>query len=377
MAVAETRALGLQLRAWRWLLLFVLAAQLLRLLVPAFLAISDPVDLLEERAAWAAGPGAQLRLTDRSLELRDVDRQGRGSTFASRTVPVEDDAQMLRVRICLDPGFVATSEVGRDVALLLASLRGGVLDFNRSYELRLLDGEDGNRCTSERFTRRRGDEQALLQLQLGPLFTDYAAGVSQEGPTALRELAVAVLDVTSLRESRTWRWLRRFMLILGIALVALLFYRYVPSRDRLFSVSGLLGATGGLTVAAIVFGCVVSVPLKAYIYELMTGGQVLAPTGAAVDELLVSAFPLGGFSIFTLLHGVLFAVAGTALGLADRRALPDLLLLGVVTETLQLYVPGRGPGLDDLLVDWAGVAVAAALVFLLRRPERVRLLLQE
>jgi hypothetical protein len=263
------------------------------------------------------------------------------------------------------------------VALLLASLRGGVLDFNRSYELRLLEGQDGNRCTSERFARRRGDEQALLQLQLGPLFTGDAGGGSQEGPAALRELSVAVLDVTSLRESRTLRWLRRFMLILGIALVALCFYRYVPSRDRLFSVSGLLAATGSMTVAAIVFGCVVSVPLKADIYELMTGGQVLAPTGAAVDELLVSAFPLGGFSIFTLLHGVLFAVAGTALGLADRRALPDLLLLGVVTETLQLFVPGRGPGLDDLLVDWAGVALAAALVFLLRRPERVRLLLQE
>jgi hypothetical protein len=167
------------------------------------------------------------------------------------------------------------------------------------------------------------------------------------------------------------------MLTLGVGLVAMHFYRYVPSRDHLFSVAGLLAALGIVTVAGIVFGCTVSVPLKADIYQIMTGGRVLAAPGAGLDELLLRAFPLGGFSVFTLLHAVLFAVAGTALGLARKRAWCDLLLLGALTETLQLFVPGRGPGVHDLLVDWSGVAVAALSVFSLRRSQRVRLLLQQ
>lgn len=376
MAVGEARSLKGQLRAWRWLLLFVLVAQLSRLLVPAFVAVADPLDLLEDHAAWVAGPAASLRLTDAGLDLRVAPPERRDRIFASRIVAVADGAQMLHVRICLSPEDAVTGEAGHDVALLLASLRRGALDFNRSYELRLPDEMHGDRCASERFARRRGDEQALLQLQLGRPDVDAPAGVPQ-GPATRGALSVAVLEVTPLRESPTWRWLRRGMLVVGIALVALRFRRYVPSYDRLFRLRGLFAALGSATVAGIVFGCIVSVPLKADIHELMTGGRVLAPPGAALDDLLVSAFPLGGFSIFTLLHAVLFALAGTALGLAGRRALPDLLLLGVVTETLQVFVPGRGPGIDDMLVDWSGVAAAAALVFLLRRSERIRLLLQE
>lgn len=377
MAVDEARCLQRQLWAWRWLLLFVLAAQLSRLLVPAFLAVADTVDLLEERAAWVTGPAASLRLTDAGLELRGVYPERRAAVFASRIVPVTDGAQMLHVRICLSPGDAVAGEAGRDVALLLASLRGGALDFNRSYELRLPDELKGERCTGERFARRRGDGQAVLQLQLKPPDVDSPAGVPPEGPAHRRDLSVTVLELTPLRENPTWRWLRQGMLVLGLVLVTLRFRRYVPSPAGLLCLRGLLTALGSVAIAGIVFGCVVSVPLKADIFELMTGGRVLAPSGTALDGLLVSAFPVGGFSIFTLLHAVLFALAATALMLAGRQALPDLLLLGVVTETLQVFVPGRGPGVDDLLIDWSGVAAAAALVFLLRRSDRIRLLLQE
>jgi len=238
----------------------------------------------------------------------------------------------------------------------------------------------------------------VLQLQLGRATSDSSPGGPGAGPAALRQVSLTRLEVTSLRENPTWRWLRRFMLVLGAGLVALRFYRYVPTRDRLFSARGLLAALGSLALAGIVFGCIVSVPLKADIYALLTGGRTLPASTVELEALLTSAFPLGGFSLFTVLHAVLFAVAGTTLGLAAApsrsgvwashgsgadevsthgEVLSDLLLLGAVTETLQLFVPGRGPGIYDMLVDWSGVAVAAVLVLLLRRSQRVGLLLEK
>jgi VanZ family protein len=71
--------------------------------------------------------------------------------------------------------------------------------------------------------------------------------------------------------------------------------------------------------------------------------------------------------VFTVLHAVLFALAAFLLGRAREGAWLDLLLLGAVTETLQFFVPGRGPGVSDMLVDWSGVALGTALLFALRR----------
>ena len=78
------------------------------------------------------------------------------------------------------------------------------------------------------------------------------------------------------------------------------------------------------------------------------------------------------------MHAVLFALAALFLGLArGREAWVDLLFLGAATETLQRFVPGRGPGVSDMLVDWLGIAIGALLVVLLRRSERVGLFLEK
>jgi hypothetical protein len=244
-----------------------------------------------------------------------------------------------------------------EAAIMLASVADGALDFNRSYLLGLVFGAQAGQCFSEDLPRRTGDGAALLQVQLP------GAGSSA--------LSLSRLSTTPLEENPLWRWLRRAMLTAGLLLVALRFRAYASARPR------LLGAVGLVVVAGIVFGCTVSVPLKADIYALLTGGRSL-PVPPDVATLRLEAFPVGGFAIFTGMHAVLFACAALLLGLPrGPRALMDLLLLGAATETMQLFVPGRGPGVSDMIVDWVGVAIGALLVFLLRRSQRVRLLLKD
>ncbi|MDP5053148.1 MAG: VanZ family protein, partial [Congregibacter sp.] len=153
------------------------------------------------------------------------------------------------------------------------------------------------------------------------------------------------------------------------------FNSYRRARPGPLTIVGLLTLAGLLTVLVILFGCCVSVSLKADIYALLTGGRS-SDAGAGLQSLLQVPFPLGGFSLFTFFHAVLFCGATFFLGLVRRHAWLDMLLLAPVTETLQLFVPGRGPGTSDMLVDWFGVAVALPLVFLLRRSQRVRSLLE-
>jgi VanZ family protein len=53
------------------------------------------------------------------------------------------------------------------------------------------------------------------------------------------------------------------------------------------------------------------------------------------------------------------------------------MLLGVATETLQIFVPGRGPGVTDVALDWSGLLAAALLLFFFGVSQRVGLLLKK
>ena len=214
-----------------------------------------------------------------------------------------------------------------------------------------------------------GDADAQGQVQ------DRANGDAQ-GRTGdkikdnVRELELAPLSVRPLQENPAWRWTRRAMLPVGIALLVIAMASYASVRPTRCAWAGLL------VVAGIVFGCCVSVSLKADIYAVLTGGRSL-PARLPAAELLRLPFPTGGLPIFTGLHALLFGLASLLLGLTQRRAWQDLMLLGLATEALQYFVPGRGPGLQDVLVDWIGVFCGLGLVVLLRHSGRVSLLLQE
>ena len=150
------------------------------------------------------------------------------------------------------------------------------------------------------------------------------------------------------------------MLPAGIALLAIAMAGYAGRRPPLCAWAGLL------VVAGILFGCCVSVSLKADIYAALTGGRSL-PARLPAAELLRLPFPIGGFSVFTYLHALLFGLASLLLGRVQRRAWQDLMLLGLTTEALQFFVPGRGPGVHDMLVDWIGVLCGLVLSRGLRR----------
>jgi len=75
------------------------------------------------------------------------------------------------------------------------------------------------------------------------------------------------------------------------------------------------------------------------------------------------------------LHGAIFAVLtcgiGLAIGLQGYRgliiAITGALLIGVLDEWHQVYLPGRHPSWDDLLADLIGSLAGAALLMLWRR----------
>ena len=96
-----------------------------------------------------------------------------------------------------------------------------------------------------------------------------------------------------------------------------------------------------------------------------------------LEVLLQTRFVPGGFPLFTLGHAVLFASAGILLAPLAGRAWMDLLLLALASETLQRFVPGRGPGIDDVLVDWSGLLLAALLLGILRLAQRHGLFSQQ
>lgn len=333
-----------QLRSWRWLLLWLAAAVLVAYQVPTRVPVAPAADMLHPPTAWVLGPGAAIDASGEGLALRG---EGPLPVFASRRVAVPSAASFVVVEVCFAEPVAAET-----IAVLLASVNAGHLDFNRAYVVDTLGGASADRCIREALPRRAGDSEAVLQLQL--LAVDTAARILR-------------LRVTAETGHPTWGWTRTMLLAAGLVLVALRFRGFSGYRPR------WLAVTGVLTVAGILFGCCVDVGLKADIYALFTGGRVLP---VALGDLLSSPFPLGGFTIFTSLHAVLFAIATVALALLSRRAWVDLLLLAIVTETLQLFVPGRGPGLGDVLVDWSGVLLGMLVVLALWRTERIRLFLQ-
>lgn len=72
------------------------------------------------------------------------------------------------------------------------------------------------------------------------------------------------------------------------------------------------------------------------------------------------------------LHGVTFTILSCAIGLASGLqgfrmlsvAFSGALLIGVLDEWHQVYLPGRHPSLDDLLADAIGSLAGAALLIL-------------
>ncbi|WOJ94085.1 VanZ family protein [Congregibacter variabilis] len=350
-AVAEADALTdpgfkASLWRWRWILGYLFIAWGLAAQIPSYLPMAPAESLGGQPIAWALSPGISANLDGDKLFW---EAQRPGEHWASRALAVPDAAEFVRVSFCL-----AGDAPPDTAAVLLASVREGRLDFNRQYRVNSFYSGLAGECFDEPIPRRTGDGPAVLQIQL------------LSAPAAL---SLSALEVGALRENPVWRLSRMAMLVLGVVLLALLFKDYRHARPRLLAGAGLI------TVLGILFGCCVSVSLKADIYALLTGGRSI-DAKVSMQALLQTQFPLGGFSIFTFLHAVLFCGATFFLGLARRHAWWDMVMLAPMTETMQLFVPGRGPGTRDMLVDWCGVALALLLVVLLRRSQRVRTFLK-
>ncbi|WP_439106924.1 VanZ family protein [Congregibacter sp.] len=331
---------------WRWLLVYLLASWLLAALIPSHFSIGPSQALNQQPLAWSLSPGI-TEIPDGELLRWSAQREG--IHWASRPLDFPSETEFVSVSFCL-----ARDVAPETAAVMLASVRYGRLDFNRQYRVNSFYSGLSGECFDESIPRREGDGPAILQLQF---------------LTAPAELSLESLAVTALRENPVWRLLRMGMLVVGVMLLVLLFRDYRYTRPGLLVIGGL-----GI-VLGILFGCCVSVNLKADIYELLTGGRSI-DARVSLQALLQMQFPIGGFSLFTFMHAVLFCGATFFLGLARRYGWLDLLMLAPVTETLQLFVPGRGPGIQDMLVDWIGIAVAVLLVVLLRRSHRVRAFLE-
>ena len=413
------------LRRWAPMALWLgLGAVLLRL-IPAQLPAGP-----EQRfgpAGWTLSQGMRLRSAQPAPArepLATLHWQGRGAGphTASRRLSVAAPSRFLEVKACIggspgadrapgrasaheaarrpllargaDPNSVRASDRTPGLAshfisglapglaeIMLASVYRGHLDFNRAYRLGALGGAAAGQCLSAVLPRRRGDGAAVLQIQLlddaegdadaqGQVQDRAKGRAGDEIKDNVQELVLTQLSVRPLQENPAWRWTRRAMLPAGITLLVIAMASYARGRPTRCAWAGLL------VVAGIVFGCCVSVPLKADIYAVLTGGRSL-PARLPAAELLRLPFPTGELPIFTGLHALLFGLASLLLGLTQRRAWQDLMLLGLATEALQYFVPGRGPGLQDVLVDWIGVFCGLGLVVLLRHSGRVSLLLQK
>jgi hypothetical protein len=345
-AGALLHAVRAALRDWRSVLIYIAVALALQHWVPARLELAPATDIQNDAPTWVLSERMRVNSDTSSVRWQGV---GAGPHTASRLLQALPNAEFLGIRAC-----AAEDSSGERKGIYLASIRNGALDFNRQYFLRGVISAVGEECVEDAVPRRRGDGDAVLQIQL--------ADSSQA-------IALSSLSVTPLFENPLWRWLRYIMLACGLVLLAQRFAPYLQARPMLLAISGLV------IVAGILFGCCVSVSQKADIYVLLTGGRSLAaPEG--VDMLLRQLFPVPGTSVFTILHALLFAAATLCLGWVKPWAALDLLLLALSSEALQIFVPGRGPGLADALVDASGVVAAVLLLFLARRAQRVGLLFQ-
>lgn len=108
-------------------------------------------------------------------------------------------------------------------------------------------------------------------------------------------------------------------------------------------------------------------------------GAVSGAISDWVKGLLSGLLPLsdeagsGGFWIRKLAHFTEFTALGICLGwlfaLLNKGRIPPILwgvAAACVDETIQCFVPGRGPGIRDVCIDAAGVLTGVLLVHLVR-----------
>ncbi|MEO0437975.1 MAG: hypothetical protein AAF098_13810 [Pseudomonadota bacterium] len=347
-----------------WLVLGVYAVIVVSCawLIPSHKPLADWSALEDERGAWILSPGVYGSRVGQSSYWQGQS-QGPGSAmhFASRWVDVPTGAEFLELRICLAEAIAPTS-----INVFLASEQAAALDFNRQYQLYGINSSSVDNCHQEVFPRLAGDGPAAFQLQ-----------IVQPGLT----LELTELESRPLIENSQWRLVRTVLLPFGVLLILAAFFPYLKMKPYLATLFGL-GA-----LAAILFGCLATVEVKAWVYALLTGGRNLAlgesglelvnTSQNALDPLLREAFPVGGFSIFTYLHAVLYCFACIGFGLLRKSAPLEMALLAPITEIMQYLVPGRGPGLTDAMVDWSGVLVASVLLLGVWRSQRIGLLLKQ
>ena len=342
--------------SWALVVAYALAVVVISQLVPSHLPLGDWTSVEDENSRWELSSGMSGSRAGAGSVWRGT---GPGVLFAARWRNVSVFAFFMELEVCL-----AAPPPEGALFVFLASENQGALDFNRQYGLYGFDGAGPQTCLRETFPRIPGDGPAALQIQLH----------SDGGLLRFAKLASRPLE-----ENANWlRW-RLALLPLGLVLIALAYRPYLRARPGVIALVGLLG------LASILFGCLATVDVKAFAFEILTGGRELAletPTAVnaisrqALDPLLRQPFPLGGFSIFTYLHAVLFCGTTLMLGLLRRSAPLEMLALAPVTEVMQTLVPGRGPGLSDALVDISGVAFATLLLIGLWRTERIGLLLK-
>lgn len=360
------------------LLIFIALALILRAFVDEHITVGPTTELSGFAQHWSTSPGIRSKVRNgiryisssgpetvvgaRGASMPRGNSESRVAGIASRLLRPPVTAQFLALTVCLEgkmPELPSKDEASRQpaVAVMLASVRDGKLDFNRQFATHSLLGNSQTGCHETRFPRRVGDGSAVLQMQ-------FLAPDS--------EIALSSLRVTPLREAPVWKWTRMLMLSLGLLCVVQLFASHASFQRPLRSAL-VLGSIG-----AILFGCCVPVGLKADIFALGSGGR-MSPVFSSAQDMLGYVFPMAGFSVFTALHTVLFAIATTCVGLLRprREILADMLLFAVTTEILQIFVPGRGPGVRDIMIDALGIVIGGLLLFLLWRSQRVCLLLQD
>ena len=107
-------------------------------------------------------------------------------------------------------------------------------------------------------------------------------------------------------------------------------------------------------------------------------GSISGAISDWVKDLLARIFPgevpgvtTGGGLLRKIAHFTEFAALGTLLGwlfgMLRKGNLPPILLgmaAACVDETIQIFVPGRGPGLKDVAIDTAGVLTGLVLLLI-------------
>ncbi|MDP5072154.1 MAG: hypothetical protein NWQ45_14750, partial [Congregibacter sp.] len=186
----ENPGLGQTLLRWRWLLVFMVVAWALAAQIPGYLALGPSQSLgntavdhgADQPGFWYSSPGMRV---DTSAGQLHWESQATGNHWASRALAVPGDAEFVQLRFCL-----AKDVAPEAVAVMLASVREGALDFTRQYRVNSFYAGAAGECFAEPIPRRPGDGPAVLQVQL------------LDAPAALY---LQSLEFEALRENPRWR----------------------------------------------------------------------------------------------------------------------------------------------------------------------------